>query len=104
LNVVSVAETAELLLAGRVPNVESKRTSISVKDKRVDFDAQRGDVFLLEFTGQVALHERGLSDSTVADEHQFESRHFLFSGRHLSIFNLEETSSILASFCDVRRL
>lgn len=104
MNVVSVAETAELFLAGRVPNVESKRSSVSVEDERVHFDAQRGDVFLLEFTSQVALHKRGLSDTTVTDEHQFESWHFLLRGGHLSIFNLKKTSFILANFCDVRRL
>ena len=32
------------------------------------FDSQSGDEFLLEFSGNVAFHKRGLAGATVADE------------------------------------
>ena len=60
MDVVSVAQTAKLFLTGRIPHVEAQRAAIGVEDKRVDLDAQCGDVFLLELTRQMAFHKGSL--------------------------------------------
>jgi hypothetical protein len=70
LDVVAVTQTAELLLTGSVPHVECNRTTVGGERQRMHLDAQSRDVLLLELTGQVTLHERGLAHTTVANEHQ----------------------------------
>ena len=40
-------------------------------------DTERGNVALLEFTSQVALHEGRLTDAAVTDENEFELRDLL---------------------------
>lgn len=75
LNVVAVAKTTEFLLAGRVPDVEADRPTIGMKDQRMDLDSQSGDVFLLEFAGQMPLDEGGLASTAVADQHALEGGH-----------------------------
>jgi hypothetical protein len=44
----------------------SNRRGIAItysgETKRVDFDTERGDIFLFEFTSQMALDESGLCD------------------------------------------
>lgn len=80
LDVVSVAEAAELLLSGGVPNVELDGAAVGVEDEGVDLDAEGGDVLLLELTGQVTLDEGGLADSAVSDEDELELGHFLCGG------------------------
>jgi hypothetical protein len=42
LDVVTVTETTELLLAGSVPNVEADGTKVGVELKRVDLDTEGG--------------------------------------------------------------
>ena len=79
LDVVSVAQSPELLLAGRVPDVEFDGSSVGVEDEGVDFDSKGGDVFLFELSGQVPLDEGGFADPAVTDEDQFEFRHVLLS-------------------------
>jgi hypothetical protein len=100
LNVIAVAEAAEFFLkpdeegesrrrppgeegthlSGGIPDVEPDGPSVGVKHERVNFHAEGGDVLLLELSGQVALHERRLARAAVADEHELEGGHFLFSG------------------------
>ena len=42
LNVVTVTETTELLLAGSVPDVEADGTEVGGEGKRVDLDTECG--------------------------------------------------------------
>lgn len=84
LNVITVAQTAKLLLASRVPNIESDRTAIRVKDQRMDFDAQRGHVFLLKLAGHVSLDECRLAGTAIAHQNTFESRNILL--RHYALY------------------
>jgi len=49
LDVVAIAQASEFLLPGRVPDVEFDGSAVSVKDEGMDFDAESGDVFFLEF-------------------------------------------------------
>ena len=74
LDVVAVSEAAELLLAGRVPHVESNRSTICGEAERVHFDAQSGHVFLLELASQVSLDECRLADATVADQYKLQGK------------------------------
>lgn len=79
VDVVSVTETTELLLACRVPDIELDLAKVlflsSVwrrkaqgrgwltyggEGERVDLDTERGNVLLLEFSGQMALDEGSL--------------------------------------------
>eukprot|EP00628_Pelagophyceae_sp_CCMP2097_P041750 CAMPEP_0184243558 /NCGR_PEP_ID=MMETSP0977-20130417/337_1 /TAXON_ID=483370 /ORGANISM="non described non described, Strain CCMP2097" /LENGTH=259 /DNA_ID=CAMNT_0026548827 /DNA_START=101 /DNA_END=877 /DNA_ORIENTATION=- len=75
LDVVAVAQAAEALLARRVPDIEFDRSAVGVEDQRVDLDAERSDVLLLELARQVALDERRLPDAAVADEDQLKLGH-----------------------------
>lgn len=72
LNVIAVTQTAKFLLAGRVPDVESNGAPICVEHERMHFDAQRGHVLLLEFTGHVTFDERCLAGAAVTDQHTLE--------------------------------
>ena len=71
-DVVSIAQTAQFLLTRGVPNVEDNLAVVRVEGHRVHFDAQSGNVLLLELASQVTLHERGLANATVADKDEFE--------------------------------
>ena len=71
-DVVAVTETSKLLLASRVPNVEVHLAVVREEGHWVHFDTERGNVALLEFTSQVALHEGRLADAAVTDENEFE--------------------------------
>ena len=83
LDVVAIAETTELLLAGGVPDVEADRAEVGREGDRVNLDTKRGcgtavarfrllilaklaaesmtllltDVLLLEFTSKMALYD-----------------------------------------------
>lgn len=75
VDVVSITETAELLLTGGIPDVEldlaqvlclllvlfraAQGTGIAYcgEAERVNFDTERGNVLLLELARQMALHE-----------------------------------------------
>jgi hypothetical protein len=80
VNVVTVTETTELLLASGIPDIELDRTVVGVEKKRVNLDTESGDVLLLEFTSQVTLDESGLSSTTVTDQDELESGFVLRSG------------------------
>jgi len=67
-DVVAVAKAAKFLLACGVPYVESDWSSVGVKDERVDFDSQRGDVLLFKLACQMTLYESRLTGTAVADE------------------------------------
>jgi len=71
-NVVAVAQAAEFLLTSGVPHVKEELASVGGKVKGMDFNADRSDVALLKFAGQMALHEGGLTDTTVAYDDQLE--------------------------------
>ena len=79
LDVVAVAEATELLLAGRVPDVELDGTAVGVEGEGMDLNAQGGDVLLLELPGEVALHEGRLAHPAVADEDELELGSLLLS-------------------------
>lgn len=71
-DVVAITEPAELLLAGSIPDVEADSATVGVEGDRVDLDTESGDVPLLEFASDVALHKGGLTDTTVTDENALE--------------------------------
>ena len=79
-DVVSVAETTELFLAGGVPNIEFDLTVVREEGHGVHLDTESGDVALLELAGQVALHEGRLADTAVADEDELELGDLLLLG------------------------
>jgi len=81
LDVIPVAQSPELLLAGGIPDVEFDGTPVGVEDEGVDFDSEGGDVLLLEFSRQVPLDEGGFTHSSVADEDELKFWYFLLS-RH----------------------
>mmetsp|Transcript_23056 Transcript_23056/g.50949 ORF Transcript_23056/g.50949 Transcript_23056/m.50949 type:complete len:287 (+) Transcript_23056:194-1054(+) len=72
LDVVTVAETSKLLLACCIPHVEAQVTAVCGELQGMDLHAQSGDVLLLELTRQVPLHQCGLANATVTNEHQLE--------------------------------
>lgn len=72
LDVVAVAQTTELLLAGGVPHIEADRTAIGVEYERVHLDAQRGHVPLLELASHVSLDKGRLAGAAIADQHALE--------------------------------
>lgn len=78
VDVVSVAEATELLLAGSIPDVEADLAKVGVEGQRAHLDSDGGDVLLLELSGDVSLDERGLTDSSVSNEHELEVSLFLF--------------------------
>ena len=49
----TVAEAAELLLAGGVPHVEDERAAVGVEQQRVHLHTDRRDVLLLKLTLQI---------------------------------------------------
>merc|ERR1712000_744615 len=79
VDVVTIAETTELLLTSGVPDIELDLTVVGGEAKGVDFDTQGGHVLLLEFTSQVTLDEGGLSSTTITDKHKLESGSLLLS-------------------------
>ena len=79
LDVIPVAQSPELLLAGGIPDVEFDGTPVGVEDEGVDFDSEGGDVLLLEFSRQVPLDEGGFTHSSVADEDELKFWYFLLS-------------------------
>lgn len=70
LDIVAVAETAELLLACCIPDVECNRAAIGRECQRMHFHTQCGHILLLEFSSQVSLYECRLSNTSVANEHK----------------------------------
>lgn len=68
VDVVSITKTTELLLTSSVPDIKLNRSEVGGETQRVNFHTQSGNVFLLEFSGQVALDESGLSSTTIADK------------------------------------
>lgn len=66
LDIVAISEAAKLFLARRVPNIEFNWTPIGIEEQRMNLDTERGHIFLLEFSGQVALHKRSLADTPIA--------------------------------------
>jgi hypothetical protein len=75
VNVVTVTETAELLLTSSVPDLELNLTKVGEEAEGVDLDTLGSNVLLLEFTSQMALDEgslyknRVLIYSVLSDEH-----------------------------------
>ncbi|KAH8368492.1 hypothetical protein KR084_012339 [Drosophila pseudotakahashii] len=61
LDVIAVAQTAELLHSGGVLHIESDGTSVGVKDRRMRLHAQCGHVPLRNLAGHVTLHESCVS-------------------------------------------
>jgi len=78
-NVVTITETTELFLAGSVPNAELNLAVGGVEGHGVNLDTKSGDVFLLELTGQMTLHEGSLADTTVTAEDELEFGNLLFN-------------------------
>lgn len=67
LNIVSISQSTKLLLSGGVPNVEANGTEVGVESKGVDFNTERCDVLLFEFSSQMSFDESGLSSSSITD-------------------------------------
>jgi hypothetical protein len=79
VDVVTVTETTELLLAGGIPHVELDLAEVGGETEGVNFHTKGGHVLLLEFTSQMALDKRGLASATIADKHKLEGRGLLLS-------------------------
>ena len=62
VNVVAVAEAAELLLTSGIPDLELDLTKVGEETKGMDLDTLGGNVLLLELTSQVALDESSLDE------------------------------------------
>jgi len=77
LDVVAIAQTSELLLAGGVPHVEADGASIGVENQRVHLHSKCGHVLLFELAGHVTLDEGRLSGAAIADEHALECGYIL---------------------------
>lgn len=76
VDVVTVSQASELLLAGSVPDVELQLSEVGVEAQWVDLDTQGSNVLLFELTSQMSLDEGGFTSTTVSDEDQFEGRDF----------------------------
>jgi hypothetical protein len=80
VDVITIAETSKLLLSCGIPDIEfdlaqvlrdvskesggrrsSESSTYCAETKRVNLDTEGSDVLLLEFSGQMALDEGGLS-------------------------------------------
>jgi hypothetical protein len=72
LDVIPVTETTKLFLSGGIPYIEFDGSTVGVEHQGMNFDTQRGDVLLFEFTRQVTFDKGGLSDTTITDKDQFE--------------------------------
>jgi hypothetical protein len=79
-NVVSLSESAQLLLASGIPNTQLDWSVVSIKGDGADFNTLGGNVFLLELTGDMSFDKSGLSNTTVSNENNFE-----FSNRFRSL-------------------
>jgi len=67
LDVVAIAETTKLFLAGGIPDIEHDRAKVGGEGQRVNLNSERGDVFFLELSRQVTLDKCGFSCSSVAN-------------------------------------
>jgi len=83
LNVVSIPEAAELFLSRRIPDVKADRAEGGRELERVDFYAERRNVFLLELARQVSLDESRLAGTTIADKDKLESWDLSSFGCHV---------------------
>lgn len=62
VDVVAVAEAAELLLTSGIPDLKLDLTKVGEETKGMDLDTLSGNVLLLELTSQVALDESSLDE------------------------------------------
>ena len=65
VDVVTVTETAELLLTSSVPDLEFDLTKVGEEAEGVNLDTLGSNVLLLEFTSQMALDEGSLYKNRV---------------------------------------
>jgi len=72
LNVVAIPKTTELLLTSRVPDIEGEWPTIGGKLQRVNLNAERWNVLLLEFACQVPLHQSSLTNTTITHKSEFK--------------------------------
>jgi hypothetical protein len=85
LDIVALSELSEFLLTSSVPNVKSDLSEIGVENDVGNLSTFGWDVWLLEVAGVVSLGEGGLSDTTVADENEFELGSDILRHRHYFI-------------------
>lgn len=57
---VTITKTTKLFLTSGIPGVEANSTEVGVESKRVNLNTEGGNVFLLEFSGQMALDEAAI--------------------------------------------
>jgi len=72
VDVVAVAETTKLLLAGSIPHIELEFAEVGEEAKRVNLNTQSGNIFFFKLSSQVTLDESGLASSTIANQDQLE--------------------------------
>jgi len=75
VDVVSISQATELLLTSGIPDVKLDLAQVRGEAKWVNFDTESGDVFLLEFTSEMALDEGGLSGTAITDKDELEGRY-----------------------------
>lgn len=71
-NIVAFSQTAKFLLASRVPKAELDGPMVCIEDNRADLNSLGGNIFLLELSRDVSLHEGRFSYTAVSDENDFE--------------------------------
>ena len=100
-DVVAITETTEPLLTSSIPAVEPDDTTVGTEVKRMDLNTKSGNILLLELSGLVALHEAGLTDTTISDQNKLESLR-RFVSVHLECCGLawNKEKKKVWNFCD----
>jgi len=77
VDVVSITQTAEFLLAGRVPDIKLDLSQVGCEFQWVDLNTESRNVLLFKFSSQMALDKGSLSSSSIADKDELECRSLL---------------------------
>ena len=83
-NIVALAQSSQLFLAGGIPEREFDGPVVGVESDGADLNSLSGDVLLFELSCDVALDESGLAYAAVSDEDDLELGN-CFGSLHLII-------------------
>jgi len=72
LDVIAITETTKLFLTSGIPHIKADSTKVGGECEGVNFDTESSNVFLFEFTSQVAFDEGSFSSASVTDEDELE--------------------------------
>ena len=71
-NIISLTKSSKLFLSCGIPEWELNWAMVSVESDWANFNTLSGNIFLLEFSGNVSLDKGGLSYSSVSDQNNLE--------------------------------